>query len=70
MYAGLFAEGERADLELAEGRHAWVQVARGRVRVNGQLLQAGDGAALSEERLVRVEGYEREPAEVLVFDLA
>ena len=68
VHAGLLASGDAAELALAPGRHAWVQVARGRVRVNGVPLAAGDGAALSEEGAVRVEGVE--DAEVLAFDLA
>jgi quercetin 2,3-dioxygenase len=71
LYAGLFGAGQSARLELAPGRHAWVHVARGQARVNGQPLSAGDGAALSEEAAVVVEGVEGdEPGEVLVFDLA
>jgi len=68
VYAGLFDRGQRAELPLAGGRHAWVHVARGKVRVNGQELEAGDGLALSEEAEVSVEGVEQ--GEVLVFDLA
>jgi quercetin 2,3-dioxygenase len=69
LYAGIFDEGQSAELQLAPGRHAWVQVARGTVRVNGRDLQEGDGAALSEETRLRVEGRP-EGGEVLVFDLA
>jgi quercetin 2,3-dioxygenase len=68
LYAGLLDQGESAELELAPGRHAWVQVARGEVAVNGQELSAGDGAALSEETRVSVRGIDN--SEVLVFDLA
>jgi redox-sensitive bicupin YhaK (pirin superfamily) len=68
LYAGLFAAGERATLDLAAGRHAWVHVARGRARVNGHELGAGDAAALSDEAAVTLEGVDG--AEVLVFDLA
>jgi redox-sensitive bicupin YhaK (pirin superfamily) len=68
LYAGLFAKGESAELALPPGRHAWVQVARGSVRVNGRDLAAGDGAAISDEKAVRVEGIDS--GEVLVFDLA
>lgn len=69
LYAGVFSEGQRAELPLAHGRHAWIHVARGQVHVNGRALAAGDGAALSEETSVRVEGVEG-GGEVLVFDLA
>ena len=67
-YAGLFASGQGARHELAPGRHAWVHVARGRARVNGKELGAGDAAALSDEGAVSIEGVDG--AEVLVFDLA
>lgn len=50
------------------GRHAWVQVLRGEVRVNGQGVKSGDGVALSEERAVEVQAAQ--PAEVMLFDLA
>ncbi|MDB4937113.1 MAG: Quercetin 2,3-dioxygenase [Labilithrix sp.] len=68
VYAALFDEGESAELPLAKGRGAWVHVARGKVRVNGKELVAGDGASLSDERTVKVEGVDG--GEVLVFDLA
>jgi len=68
VYAGLFDKGESAELLLAANRHAWVHVARGKVRVNGRDLEAGDGASLSEESAVRIEGVAT--GEVLVFDLA
>jgi redox-sensitive bicupin YhaK (pirin superfamily) len=71
LYAGLFTRGESARLELASGRHAWVHVARGKVKVNGRELSAGDAIALSDEAELRVEGAEdNDSGEVLVFDLA
>jgi redox-sensitive bicupin YhaK (pirin superfamily) len=68
LYAGLFEQGESAELTLGAGRHAWVHVARGEVRLNGRELKAGDGAALTEETALRVEGVDG-GGEVLVFDL-
>lgn len=59
--------GSRLVHELAEGRHAWVQVAKGQVQVNGKSLDEGDGAAVSQENRLEIEGHE--PSEVLVFDL-
>jgi len=53
---------------LQPGRHAWVQVLRGRVTVNGQPLSEGDGAALTDEAAVSVGA--RAHAEVMLFDLA
>lgn len=68
VYASRLDAGEQASLELPKGRHAWVHVARGEVKVNGQALAHGDGAALSDETRVALEGVQG--AEVLVFDLA
>ncbi|BDG03062.1 pirin family protein [Anaeromyxobacter oryzae] len=70
VYATLLAPGEAVTLPLARGRHAWVQVARGEVDLNGRLLRAGDGAALSDEPAVGLGGKGSGVAEVLVFDLA
>lgn len=68
VYAGKLKKGEAAEVPLAPGRHAWVQVARGAVALNGTGLEAGDGAAVSdEERLTLRAG---EDSEVLLFDLA
>jgi redox-sensitive bicupin YhaK (pirin superfamily) len=69
LYAGLLAAGEKATHRLAPGRHAWVQVARGAVTLNGERLEAGDGAAVTGESALALAGTE-DPAEVLLFDLA
>jgi len=68
VYAGVFDAGEKSDLALGDGRYAWVQVAEGRVRVNGQELAAGDGVAISDERHLTIEGIDE--GEILAFDLA
>ena len=71
IYAGLLAAGESAELSLAPERHAWVQVARGAAHVNGTRLSTGDGAAISDEARVVIEGATGADkfAEVLVFEL-
>ena len=68
LYAALLAPGETAKHELKPGRHAYVQVARGSVTLNGKALETGDGAAISEEQSIELAGVQ--DAEVLVFDLA
>lgn len=68
VYAGIFGTGDRAELPVAAGRGAWVQVARGKVRVNGEELAEGDGVAIEDERAIRIEGVDE--GEVLAFDLA
>ena len=68
LYLGSLDAGEVVSHPLASGRHAWLQVLRGGVQLDGQALVAGDGAALSEERALTVRADQ--PAEVLLFDLA
>jgi redox-sensitive bicupin YhaK (pirin superfamily) len=72
LYIGSFGPGQHQELELAAGRHAWVQVTRGALRVQGHELSAGDGAALSEEPKLTIEGCDDRggAGEALVFDLA
>ncbi len=68
VFAARLAAGERAELALAPGRHAWVQVAEGEVDLSGTRMRAGDGAALTGEPRVALTASE--DAHVLVFDLA
>jgi quercetin 2,3-dioxygenase len=68
LYSALLSPDQSVTHSLSPGRHAWVQVARGTVRLGDQRLQAGDGAALSGESALILEA--ETPAEVLVFDLA
>ncbi len=68
LWLTLLAAGESRELRLRPGRHAWIHVARGEVSVNGTVLKAGDGAAVTGEESLRFLG--RQPAEVLTFDLA
>ena len=68
LYATELAPCQTVEHALGEGRYAWVQVARGRVTVNGQELKAGDGAALAQEPGVTITGRSTE-SEVLLFDL-
>ncbi|HTM68524.1 MAG TPA: pirin family protein [Candidatus Binatia bacterium] len=67
LYAALLGDGETAGLPLRPGRHAWVQMVAGAASLNGVALSAGDGAAVSEEGMLRIEA--KGDAEVLVFDL-
>jgi redox-sensitive bicupin YhaK (pirin superfamily) len=68
LYATLIEPGQEIVHELAPGRHAWLQVARGAVKLNGQQLNQSDGAAVSEEQALRIVGDEM--SEILLFDLA
>lgn len=67
MYAGLFDADERAVLDIAPGRLAYVHMARGKAVVNGHALSAGDALLYADEPQVEIE--RGEGAEILVFDL-
>ena len=72
IYASVLDHGARVEHVVAPGRHAWIHVARGRVKAGGTALGAGDGASTSDPGRIAIEGVEGAdgPGEVLVFDLA
>ena len=67
MYAALLDGDDAVEFALNSGRLAWIQVARGELRVDDQPLREGDGLALDEPGRVRLDGAR--VAEVLLFDL-
>lgn len=67
LYAGLLNPGEKVEYHLKGDRHAWLQVIQGEVLLNGVLLNAGDGSAVSETEMLILEG--KKSAEILLFDL-
>lgn len=67
LYAGRLAPGDVVNHPIANGRRAWLHVARGRVRVDGEDYGPGDGAAVTEVSTLHLEGIEI--ADVVLFDL-
>jgi redox-sensitive bicupin YhaK (pirin superfamily) len=61
-------EGKEIAYELRSARHAWLQVLRGEVELNGSRLSTGDGASLSEEP--RLEVKATADSELMLFDMA
>lgn len=68
VYAATLATEQQVAHRLEENRKAWLQVARGAVKLNGMDLKQGDGAAISDEAAIEISG--RESSEVLLFDMA
>ncbi len=68
LYLAVVESGRELAYPLQEDKFAWVQVLRGAVELNGHQLSAGDGAAISDERMINLRGSNPE-AEVLLFDL-
>lgn len=69
LYSSILAKGDEIEHKLAANRHAWMQVVKGTLELNGKTLNASDGAAVSEEEVLRIKSGEDE-TEFLLFDLA
>jgi len=67
VFAALLDGSDAAVHRLSPGRRAYVHVARGRVRANGQRLEAGDALQVANEETVALDDPAN--AEVLLFDL-
>lgn len=68
VFASILDPGQSAAHRLEPNRHGWIQVARGRLRLNDQVLQRGDGASMNHESRLELEGVDE--TEFLLFDLA
>ena len=68
IYLADIEPGQTLAHHLPAGRHAWLQVLRGQVVLNGQPLSASDGAAISDEPELELQATHR--AEIMLFDLA
>ncbi|MBN9276405.1 MAG: pirin family protein [Hyphomicrobium sp.] len=67
LYATVLKAGDAITHTIAEGRGAWVQVARGAAKLNGTELKAGDGVAVGQSGALTLEGVD--DGEVLLFDM-
>ena len=68
LYSSLLAADETVSFDIKEGRHAWLQLVKGAIEVNGEKLAAGDGAAVSDERKLEIKSL-ADDTEFLLFDL-
>jgi quercetin 2,3-dioxygenase len=68
LYASILNSGEEIKHDLAEGRHAWLQIISGSLDLNSEKLNAGDGAAISDEVSLTIAARENN-TEFLLFDL-
>ncbi|MFM8295788.1 MAG: pirin family protein [Microcystaceae cyanobacterium] len=67
IYASILAQGETVTQALPN-RRVWLQMTKGSVSLNGQTLNTGDGAGISQEDSITIMGQARE-TEFLLFDL-
>jgi redox-sensitive bicupin YhaK (pirin superfamily) len=61
------AAGQELQQAIGAGRHAWLQVLRGSVKMNGVALETSDGLAVSNESLLHLRAAT--DAELMLFDL-
>ena len=67
LYLAAISNGQQLSYRLKPGRQAWLQVTRGAAALNGTPLDAGDGAAVSQDHLLQLAASG--DTEVLLFDL-
>jgi len=60
--------GDEVGFDLERGRGAWLHVVRGEIEVGGETLKGGD--AISFEDVAKIGVLGKQPAELLLFDLA
>ena len=68
LFSSILAKDEAVEHELAENRHAWIQIIKGSIGLNGENLNTGDGAAVSDETSLKIKSLADE-TEFLLFDL-
>ncbi len=67
LFLGRLEPDQQLSYGLSPGRHAWLQMIRGVLDINGTVLEAGDGAALSDHQKLQLTAGEK--ADFLLFDL-
>ncbi len=69
LYVAVLNKGDRVNHSTNKNRSLWIQVARGSAKINGQTLQAGDGAAITQETDIAI-AANTDNNEILLFDIA
>lgn len=68
IFAALLRPEDSVTHEIADGRGVWVQVVRGNIRLDDEVLSEGDGATVEQQASIQIEG--ESDSEILLFDLA
>ncbi len=67
IYAGKTKIGDKIEKSLINGRKAWLQLIDGELDVNGSMISKGDGLAVTDETLLKIQSVK--PSHFLYFDL-
>ena len=68
LYASLLEAGKTIQYPTQNDRYLWLQMAKGKIDINGQTVEAGDGVALHDVSELNLKAVEN--AEFLLFDLS
>ena len=67
LYKGFVKQGEDVSYTFNSERLGWLQVLSGQIRLNGQLVEPGDGVAIKNESTIQIIG--EQTSQFLLFDL-
>lgn len=67
LYLGRVKTGDTTSYEFKSNRYGWIQMIKGELHINQQKLLPGDGAAISDEKLIELKAINE--SEFLLFDL-
>ncbi len=67
LYVSFIEKGKTLEYKMTRKRYAWAQITQGSIKINGELLKQGDGAAISDEKVLTITG--EADSEFLLFDL-
>lgn len=67
IYSALLGLGQHIAHEVSTGRSAWLHVVQGEVALDGVVLTTGDGAGVTDDRVVSMLAHEE--SEILLLDV-
>lgn len=68
MFVAVMDESQSTSYEFEQGRGGFLQVARGQITLNGEVLKEGDGAEISDVSEITVQA--QAASELILFDMA
>lgn len=67
IHGGRLESGASTDYSIDSDRHVWIQLVKGELDINGHAMEAGDGAAVSDEQSITLTA--QSSCEFLLFNL-
>jgi redox-sensitive bicupin YhaK (pirin superfamily) len=67
IYVGHWKSGQQSELKIGSDRRAWIQMVKGQLHVDDQILNEGDGLGVTEKDILKFQA--KSDSEFLVFDL-